>query len=725
MKKSPVFSMILLCLCLSGYGQYKKVVTIDAPCQYLTDVGATTYLVAVHKGHDSIKAYQPQFLNSPIYAFKPYIPSGFELDSVYMLGFEVLNNLDFGFAYTVKNKFGDSKGIICNSDGDLKWQQDDIVAFKTMQTTGFFKIAYIKASSGKMSTHVMDMAQKEEAIYPTGDLGGGILKAPGSTANYRFYYVNVDSSQLMVHAHDHQLLDKISISKPSGFNLLPQSTLFPQGDVTPTDINFGVYFEKMGSPNEYTASIINRDRVVQTFANSLELDLQERNNGSIVNSRIKTNGEDIWQVYTLSPSSGNTNTATYSFNLRSKLIYENRYSQSAFGIPTNDFVVDFYDVFLNKKQDLQVPLDLKTDDVIVSWRAFHDGSSNGLTKDQEVYYLSKNGKSGAYSFKVSNSEKQNLLERKDAESFYMHPDEVDDRTQFVLNISGTGAEVYEYDFSVSDFRRISPKNGAKELDHKSVRFTWESADHAENYSLTIMEDTVTFKGYRSYGQLTDTFYTLENLLDSGVSYYWKVSGTNRRAISSQRSYYKFTTLDPSALTTPTLISPSNDKQNVSYGFLTLVWSNVTNAESYTYQLSSSSTFDNYIAGDPTDTFIEVKNLSKNTKYYWRVRAQKKGSTGDWSTVSSFTTALVDDVDEQEKIGLLLYPNPANGIVVISTKLWQDAQFEVYNNQGQQVYSGTLTAKGSEMLNVSTWSSGVYEIHLLNRERRIRRKLIVN
>lgn len=724
MKKSPILSLLLLLFHFSSFAQFEKVTTIEGQCYYLTDFGNTTYLVAVKKSPDSIKAYQPVALNSPIYAFKPYLPTGYELDSVFMLGFEVLNNLDFGFAYTVKNQFGESKGIICNSEGDLKWQEDDVVAFKSVQTTGFFKISFVKSSLGKMTTHIIDMTQKEEAVYPTGELGMGVVNPIGGKAYYRFYYVDLNNLQLVVHGFDHELLDKISIAKPADFTLLPQSTLFPNGEVTATGTNFGVYFQKQGVEKEFSARIINKAGVVQTFNNSQELDLQERNNGSIINSRIELNGKDVWQVYTLNPSSGNTNTATYSFNLRSKLIYENRFSQSAFGIPTNDFVVDFYDVFLNTREEWRVPLDLQNDDDLISWRAFHDGGSNGSNKDQEVYYLWKNEKTKAYTFKVSNSEEQDLMERKDATSFHLHPDEVEDKTQLILNVPNVGAEVYEYDFSISQFKQISPKNNAVELDHKKLTLTWESAGKAETYSLYIMEDTANFKGYRAFGQLTDTFYTFENQLDSGVTYYWNVAASNSGAFVRQKSYFKFTTLDPSALTVPILLSPSNNEQNVSYNHLTLVWSMVTNAESYTYQLSKSATFDNYLAGDPTDTFFKLTNLSKNTPYYWRVRANKEGAIGDWSATSTFTTALVDNVNELEKFGLSIYPNPAHGHFVMSVELSENLPYQIFSSNGRQIEVGILKPKQAVQLDVNKWTSGVYEIRFENNGDVIRHKLIV-
>ncbi|MDQ7816740.1 MAG: FISUMP domain-containing protein [Melioribacteraceae bacterium] len=94
-------------------------------------------------------------------------------------------------------------------------------------------------------------------------------------------------------------------------------------------------------------------------------------------------------------------------------------------------------------------------------------------------------------------------------------------------------------------------------------------------------------------------------------------------------------LSPSA---PTLLSPINNAVGISVP-PTLEWNASTTATSYRLQVSTNNSFTSFIynEGGLTNTNLQLKGVSNNTTYYWRVNATNSYGTSDWSTVWSFTT----------------------------------------------------------------------------------------
>lgn len=115
--------------------------------------------------------------------------------------------------------------------------------------------------------------------------------------------------------------------------------------------------------------------------------------------------------------------------------------------------------------------------------------------------------------------------------------------------------------------------------------------------------------------------------------------------------------------TPSLVSPADGAINVPVS-TTFNWGAITDATSYTLQVSTASDFSTLRVNTSgiASTSFNVTGLSSNTVYYWRVRAANGGGSSDWSVVRSFTTA--------EPV-ILPAPSlnlPANGAVALGTKV---------------------------------------------------------
>ena len=93
------------------------------------------------------------------------------------------------------------------------------------------------------------------------------------------------------------------------------------------------------------------------------------------------------------------------------------------------------------------------------------------------------------------------------------------------------------------------------------------------------------------------------------------------------------------LSTPVLVSPPNNSLNLPLT-PTLVWNSVANATSYTYQVSTTSIFNNIVDSgtiSSTQKTIASGKLTQAYTYFWRVCAKNSNETSNWSTVWYFAT----------------------------------------------------------------------------------------
>ncbi len=129
-------------------------------------------------------------------------------------------------------------------------------------------------------------------------------------------------------------------------------------------------------------------------------------------------------------------------------------------------------------------------------------------------------------------------------------------------------------------------------------------------------------------------------LQPGIVHYWRVRGANASGPGNWSDIWSFTTIG-STLSAPVLISPADDTTGMPVDGL-LLWSEVTDADSYRAQLSGNSGFTALLMDSSgiTDTQVPYSGLSREARYWWRVRAENQDGGGPWSAVRSFVTESV-------------------------------------------------------------------------------------
>ena len=193
--------------------------------------------------------------------------------------------------------------------------------------------------------------------------------------------------------------------------------------------------------------------------------------------------------------------------------------------------------------------------------------------------------------------------------------------------------------------------------------SWSEDSNSDSYTLQVSTDG--FESFVVNESLTETSFTTPEL-EYNTTYSWRVRGTNSSGDGDYSEVWTFTTqVEP--VEQITLSSPSDESTGVTLT-PTLSWSEDSNSDSYTLQVSTDG-FESFVVNESlTETSFTTPELEYNTTYSWRVRGTNSSGDGDYSEVWSFTTF------SQLQTPTLL--NPRNGQLDVGTVTdfdWSDIE----------------------------------------------------
>jgi subtilisin family serine protease len=185
---------------------------------------------------------------------------------------------------------------------------------------------------------------------------------------------------------------------------------------------------------------------------------------------------------------------------------------------------------------------------------------------------------------------------------------------------------------------ISPANGSTGIAINTA-LTWNAVSGATSYNVQVSTSSGFGTTVYNATGITATSVSPAGLANS-TKYYWRVSATNGVGTGAWSTVRNFTTIASGTVpAAPVLILPANNATGVSRN-PSFSWGASTGATSYNFQLSKYSTFTTTVKNTTlTTTSTSASGLSRNTVYYWRVRAINSVGSSPWSvSPRSFTTA---------------------------------------------------------------------------------------
>jgi hypothetical protein len=161
----------------------------------------------------------------------------------------------------------------------------------------------------------------------------------------------------------------------------------------------------------------------------------------------------------------------------------------------------------------------------------------------------------------------------------------------------------------------------------------------KHYELQLATDSAFTTGLETHpipDSITASEYTLTTDLLTNTRYYWRVRTFNTTGHSSWSAVRYFR----EAMLPPVLVTPG-DGSTLSTLRPSFNWEDVPGADSYTIQISASSTMSSpsVNATVTPSEYIPTKDLTRNKILNWRVRANGVNGPSAWSDVWTITVSI--------------------------------------------------------------------------------------
>ncbi len=242
-------------------------------------------------------------------------------------------------------------------------------------------------------------------------------------------------------------------------------------------------------------------------------------------------------------------------------------------------------------------------------------------------------------------------------------------------------------------RPASPTHEARETP-TILEFFWSALDGAETYSFQLSRHA-DFRSVVAQQSNLDRTTLMILGLNHATTYFWRIRAHNASGTGPWSDVQSFTTVaafQSPRPTAPVLLTPVHEARDVP-GAITLTWRSVSGATAYQFELSTDSTFQALAAKQThlTAPAVEVADLEKSTRYYWRVRAKSPQGDSPWSLIFSFVTsttvATEGGPDLPETLELLpAFPNPFDHGTTLMLRLPEPGHVtaRVYDALGREV-----------------------------------------
>ncbi len=185
---------------------------------------------------------------------------------------------------------------------------------------------------------------------------------------------------------------------------------------------------------------------------------------------------------------------------------------------------------------------------------------------------------------------------------------------------------------------VAPPNDTT-LQPENITFAWNVVPNADHYHIQVSTTPSFDSLIINDSSLTIATKQIDSLSPNQI-YYWRVSAKDSATNGqwSNARIVKTSSKPASTLAAPNPVSPANGAVNQPTT-LTLLWSSVSGASSYSLEVATDAAFNNIVVNQSglSNTYYQVTNLSNGITYYWRAGASSLILFSGWSSTWNFTT----------------------------------------------------------------------------------------
>jgi hypothetical protein len=244
-----------------------------------------------------------------------------------------------------------------------------------------------------------------------------------------------------------------------------------------------------------------------------------------------------------------------------------------------------------------------------------------------------------------------------------------DTTEYQLQLLPFGKNVYyrmrtmhAKDTSVWSNARAMSTRPNPELDkpndnssdaHLLTLFRWKEYDGAVEYLYQIHDDESFDNGFETF---VDSNSVNHQMAFFNKEYFWRVKAQHPLDDSEWSEVFSLTTIASVALD-----SPNDDETDVP-SCPKYLWDEIEGAKSYQIMVAMDENFTDPMMEETEEATFQCQSpLTRNTVYYWKVRAISTVDTSAWSDTWSFRTEGYIGIDDEFFADAVeVYPNPNNG-----------------------------------------------------------------
>lgn len=198
-----------------------------------------------------------------------------------------------------------------------------------------------------------------------------------------------------------------------------------------------------------------------------------------------------------------------------------------------------------------------------------------------------------------------------------------------------------------ELTEIYPENGS--IISKNKNISWKYSKPLEDdFTVELLiatNTTATPTIIRLPKEITEFTIPSDKLL-KGETYYWKLRLKTQDGKTFDYDWYNFSVSKPTVPKPPIPINPK-DNSEVNPGTVLLKWSESTDEDGdkilYDILLGSTPSELSVIKTNVQETSLELNNIQRGQKYYWKVIAKDQDGNKIESELSSFSTKLLSDL----------------------------------------------------------------------------------